>query len=138
MCLNNSNYKIIIDYNIMSGHQMPNLQAGFRNNIGPQQMMEMPQQMAQQMAPQMMQHMVPSQPNMMQAVGGAIDDNVITVLGMAFQKRYVYIFVGLVVLVAGYFLWKWYGESGKSNKKKQYDDEEEDDEDDEDDDEESL
>ncbi|ARF11717.1 hypothetical protein Klosneuvirus_2_153 [Klosneuvirus KNV1] len=111
----------------MSGQQIPNLQAGFRNNIGPQQV-ELP-------PPPSLQHMVPRAPAEIQIAG--VDENVINVLGMAFQKKYFYLFVGLIVLVAGYFLWKWY--SGKGGKKKRYvNDDDEDDEDDDDEDDESF
>ena len=103
----------------MSGQQMPNLQAGFKNNIGPQ--VELP-------PPQVLQHMIPKAPTELQVMP-SIDENMVTVFGMVFQKRYFYLFVGLIVLVAGYFLWKWYG--GKGGKKKRHhteDDEEEEEE----------
>lgn len=112
----------------MSGQQMPNLQAGFRNNIGPQQV-ELP-------PPPVLQHMVPGVQAALQ-VAGSVDENAITVLGMAFQKKYFYLFVGLIVLVVGYFLWKWY--SGKGNKKKRFmNNDDDDDDDEEEDDDESF
>jgi len=126
LCLNNGNFIIIIEYNKMSGQQIPNLQAGFRNNIGPQQV-ELP-------PPSSLQHMVPRGPAEIQVAG--VDENVINVLGMAFQKKYFYLFVGLIVLVAGYFLWKWY--SGKGSKKKRFVQEDDEDDDDDDDDDESF
>lgn len=121
MCPNNINFIIIIEYNKMSGQQMPNLQAGFKNNIGPQ--VELP-------PPQVLQHMVPKAPTELQVM--PTDDNLINVLGMAFQKKYFYLFVGLIVLVAGYFLWKWYGDKGGKKKRRVADDESDDESDDED------
>ena len=109
---------------------MPNLQAGFKNNIGPLQV-ELPPQ------PVIMQHMIPRAPAGIPTeiqVAGNADENIINVLGMVFQKKYFYLFIGLIVLVSGYFLWKWYG--GKGGKKKRFnnDDDEDDDEDEDDDD----
>jgi len=103
--------------------QMPNLQAGFKNNIGPAQphFQPNPQPALMQQIPQYQQvQMVPA---LMPQVGGDVDDGTINVIGIPFQRKYFYIFVGIILLIVAYYLWKWY--SGGSKRKYNDDDEDE-------------
>ena len=44
----------------------------------------------------------------------AVDPTTITIFGNSFQKKYFYIFLGIIFLIIVYFLWKWY--TNKNNK----------------------
>jgi hypothetical protein len=113
-----------------AARQMPNLQAGFKNNIGPAQMQipHYPQNNPQTaILPQ--QLVYPQQTQMVMPQGGGVgevDNGLIDLLGMSFQKKYFYIFLIIIALIAGYFLWKWYNNKGKGNSRN-YDPDEEDD-----------
>jgi len=130
---------------MQSAPQMPNLAAGFRNNIGPMNggpvQMQMPQQnivpanLQQQLVhtPQFQQpNGLQGMPQQMVAggdVGGDVVDT-ISVFGQVFQRRYFYLFLIVLLGLVGYFVWKWY-----SGKKKNGGDDDSDDDDSDDSDE---
>lgn len=76
--------------------QIPNLPAGFKNNIPPQ--VYLPETVIQEL---------PSNPEVSIAV------DTISVFGQVFQRKYFYLFMIIAAGVIGYFLWKWYNDKKK-------------------------
>lgn len=122
---------------MQTAQQMPNLAAGFKNNIGcpvPQgsignvmnqsgqpnlQQVQIPQNIGMQMMqPQLHHPQMNNYPNMVNQCAGT-DANTISIFGQMFQKKYFYLFIVFILLIIGYFVWKWY-----SGKKKDNDDDE--------------
>lgn len=141
--------------------QAPNITAGFKNNIIPQQIQQPTIQQIQQPLPQplpieipqpIIQNPIPQQP----IIQNPIPDQTLiitpklpplpsipdayTIFGYELQKKYVYIAFILVLGLLAYFLWKWWVTPKKVKKSKhapyvpdeeEYEEEEEEDEEDE-------
>ena len=124
-----------------------NLPAGFTNNISVNP--QIPRQVPQIRPPQVNLQSVP--PEVLNSIRSQLleqmhdggngpvaevpvlnNDDSYSLLGFALQKKYVYIILFLLLLVVGYYVWKWYTKPSKN------DDLDEDDEDDEDEDDEDL
>ncbi|CAH6421342.1 Hypothetical protein KVN_LOCUS231 [uncultured virus] len=55
-------------------------------------------------------------------IGGSIDTT-ITFFGKTFQRKYVYIFGILLLIIIGYIMWKWYSKKNKPTQEEDDDDE---------------
>ena len=121
----------------------PNLAAGFRNNAPPNPQLQMPRQPQQPMAPQRVNlqsvppeilHSIRNQlleemnapfvPQLPVDVQGGGDDSY-SIFGFALQRKYVYIIACILLIVLGYYLWKWYTGKPSKQSKNNDDDEEE-------------
>lgn len=116
-------------------HMQPNLAAGFRNNTPANQPQPLPRgpppmQGGQPMRPQHVNlQTVP--PEVLQSIrtqlleemnGGGpqgpnpnpipgdinVGDDSYSILGFSLQRKYVYIIACILLLIVGYYLWKWY------------------------------
>lgn len=107
----------------------PNLASGFKNNISqfpmtPQTSLQVPQSIPQPVPMQapmqpIVQYQQPSVP--MQSLSTDVVTDSFNIFGQVLQKKYVYIFLIILLLGLTYLLWSWY------NKKTVESDDEEDD-----------
>ena len=103
--------------------QIPNLPAGFKNNIAPQPATQvyLPETGIQEIVTN----------------NDSIVDT-ISIFGQVFQKKYFYLFTIVILGVVGYFLWKWYFGKNKNKKDDESEEDGEYDEDDENDEQQAL
>ena len=124
----------------MSNNQPPisNLVSGIKNNIDPKLVQNIipqnfqpniqptTQYSAPKLIPQNYMEQSPNAGNLLKTSEG---DNTMKIFGQSIQKKYVYIIGFIVLVIIGYFIYKWY--FTKKTSTQESDDEDEDDEEDE-------